>query len=136
MLLINTLDAYLLGKCPPEYTHLLDIDTLPRPEVTFVIARVEGAAVGCGAMRQHDHDFIEIKRMTVRPHARGHRVGAGVLRLLEQLGRNESFPLARLETVARQPEALRLYERAAYRRVGPFGGQAESGPSIFPERAL
>ena len=134
--LVAALDAYLLDLYPPEHNHLLSIDALLAPEVTFVVARTTAAAAGCGALLRHGRDFIEIKRMFVRPQFRGHRIGDAVLRFLEQLGLHEGYRLAKLETGVRQPEALRLFERAGYRPAGPFGGYAENGTSVFLERTL
>jgi GNAT superfamily N-acetyltransferase len=87
-------------------------------------------------MLRHGRHFIEMKRMFVRPQARGQRFGQAILHFLEQLGRNESFVLARLETGIHQAEAMRLYEGAGYRRVGAFGSYADNGVSIFFERDL
>jgi L-2-amino-thiazoline-4-carboxylic acid hydrolase len=44
--------------------------------------------------------------------------------------------LLRLETGNRQPEALRLYERAGYRRIAPYGEYEANGTSIFMEKRM
>lgn len=134
--LIAELDDYLIALYPPEDNHLLSIDELMQPEVTFVVARAEGSVLGCGAMVRRGSEYIELKRMFVRPGNRGRRIGERILRHLEELGRREGFPLARLETGIRQPEALRLYERAGYRLIPPFGDYAPSDTSVFMERRL
>jgi len=134
--LLDALDAYLMSLYLPEHSHILGIEALEKPEVTFVMARAEGSVVGCGALLRHEREFVEIKRMFVRPDARGRRIGESILRSLEQVARDESFAWARLETGIHQPEALRLYERCGYRRIGPFGAYADNGTSVFYERSL
>ncbi len=134
--LIAELDGYLSALYSPEQNHLLSAEVLLQPEVTFVVARAEGSVLGCGAIVRRGREYIEVKRMFVRPGNRGRRIGERILRHLEELGRKEGFALARLETGIRQPEALRLYERAGYRAIPAFGDYAPSGLSVFMERAL
>jgi putative acetyltransferase len=42
--------------------------------------------------------------------------------------------LFRLETGCLQPEALRFYERAGYKRRGPFGSYGPDPNSVFMEK--
>jgi putative acetyltransferase len=72
----------------------------------------------------------------VDPAVRGRRVGVALLQRLEQQLREEGRVLALLETGADQHEAVRLYERAGYRRRGPFGGYPDNGLSLFFAKAL
>jgi putative acetyltransferase len=50
--LIAELDAYLATLYPPENNYLLSVEDLLLPEVIFLVARREGRAVGCGALRR------------------------------------------------------------------------------------
>jgi GNAT superfamily N-acetyltransferase len=74
--------------------------------------------------------------MYVRPAARGHGVGAAILRSLEGEAGRLGAVRVRLETGPRQPEAIALYERAGYRRVPCFGPYAEVEDSLCYERSL
>jgi GNAT superfamily N-acetyltransferase len=97
-------------------------DDFLAPEGTFVVAEVDGAAVGCGAFRRHDGlDVAEIKRMYVRPAARGRGVGRAVLEDLERRAAAAGYRRVVLETGARQPEAIALYASAGYREIEPYG---------------
>lgn len=131
--LLSDLDAYLMALYPPEHIHILSVGELLRPGVTFVAARDRGAVIGCGALVRREG---EIKRMYVEPGSRGRRIAETILRSLEELGASEGLGVLRLETGVLQPEALRLYERAGYRRVGPFGDYAANGTSIFMEKRI
>ena len=48
--LIDELDQYLIGLYDPEENHLLDIESLRAPDVSFYVARVDGVALACGAL--------------------------------------------------------------------------------------
>src|SRR5260221_13477870 len=80
--LIELLDGYLLALYPPESNHLLPIDALRQPDVTFLTASVEGQVAGCGAFVNRKWEYAEVKRMFVLPEFRGWKVGR---RLLEEL---------------------------------------------------
>lgn len=120
---------------PPEHIHILSVAELLRPEVAFVAARDRGAVIGCGALVRR-HGYGEIKRMYVAPGSRGRRIAETILRALEALCASEGLGVLRLETGIRQPEALRLYARAGYRRIGPFGDYAASADSVFMEKRI
>jgi len=134
--LIEQLDAYLAGLYPPQSNHLLSVEALRQPGVTFLLARVDDQAAGCGALVNRGGAYAEVKRMFVLPEFRGLKVGHFLLDALESLARDAGLALARLEAGVFQPEALRLYERAGYLRRGPFGDYPEDSLSVFMEKRL
>jgi putative acetyltransferase len=133
---IEQLDEYLLRLYPTESNHLLPVEALRQPGVTFLLARVDGQAAGCGAFVDRDGEYAEIKRMFVLPEFRGLKVGRLLLDELESLARDAGLALARLEAGIFQPEAMRLYERAGYLRRGPFGDYPKDSLSVFMEKRL
>lgn len=134
--LIEALDAHQKPLYPPESHHGIDIAALSRPEVVFVVARDRtDTATGCGAV-VIDATQGEIKRMFVRPAARGCGLGAALLLRLEHEAAERGCTVMRLETGVRQPEAIGLYARGGYRHRGPFGDYAEDPHSVFMEKAL
>ncbi len=134
--LVAQLDQYLVQLYPPESNHLLSIESLRQPNVTFLVARVEGQAAGCGAFVNQPGDYAEIKRMFVLPPFRGMNLGRRILAELERLIRAAGLSIARLETGIAQSEALRLFERSGYRRRGPFGEYRDDPLSVFMEKSL
>ena len=74
------------------------------PTGAFVVARLDGDPVGCGALRRRDAALAEVKRMYVRPHARRLGVSRLVLAELERLAADLGYRRLRLETGLRQPE--------------------------------
>jgi GNAT superfamily N-acetyltransferase len=87
----------------------------------FVVARLDGQPVGCGALRPMDAATAEIKRMFVAANARRRGVGRAILAELERLAAEHGYRTLRLETGNRQPEAVALYERHGFRRIPAFG---------------
>ena len=145
--LLVELDAYLyriypVDEFPPEINHILDPQALTHPSVTFVVAWAADEAVGCGAMRRvvdkkgDDGTYGEIKRMFVKPEARGHRIAEKILNHLDAVARGEGITRLLLESGVRQPEALRLYERCGYSVRGIFGGYSDEFVSVFMEKLL
>lgn len=134
--LIGQLDRLMTSLYPAESNHLLSVDALRQPNVTFHIASVAGAVAGCGAVVNQGEEYAEIKRMFVSPEFRGLKLGRRILEVLENYARASGLALARLETGVYQPEALLLYERAGYQPCGPFGDYSEGPLSIFMEKKL
>lgn len=135
-LLVEELDRYLSQLYPAESNHLLSVEALRQPGVTFFVARVAGKVVGCGALVIHPEEYAELKRLFVLPECRGLGIGYRLLQEREAYARAAGLSLIRLETGISQPEALRLYERAGYQRRGPFGSYGEDPVSVFLEKRL
>ena len=134
---LAALDAYLASLYEPEANHILSIEELLAPDVTFLAAWRGDRVVATGAVRRKvDSDHGEVKRMYVEPSLRGQRIGSRLLSALEGELRSQGVALARLETGAAQFEAVRLYERCGYTRCGPFGGYPDNGLSLFLEKRL
>jgi putative acetyltransferase len=134
--LIERLDIFMSSLYPAESNHLLSVEALRQPNVTFLTAGVDGEVAGCGAFVNQGGKYAEIKRMFVLPEFRGLKLGRRILEELENRARASGLALARLETGIHQPEALLLYERAGYQRRGPFGDYSEDPLSIFMEKKL
>jgi GNAT superfamily N-acetyltransferase len=114
--------------------------TVP-PEVldeggAFVLAWSGAEAVGCGAIHRVGADLGEVKRMYVAPAARGRGVGRAILDALEDLAREVGYARLRLETGARQPAAMRMYERAGYRRTECYDAYATDPLSVCYEKRI
>ena len=106
----------------------------------FVVAydAASETPIGCGGFRdlRDDQPTVEIKRMYVRPQYRGRKIGQLILRDLEARARQWGAVRVRLETGSRQPEAVRLYEGAGYRRIPNFGDYVDDLSNLCFERTL
>ncbi|HEY6922362.1 MAG TPA: GNAT family N-acetyltransferase [Steroidobacteraceae bacterium] len=134
--LLEASDTYMAELYPAESNHMLDVSELCRPEVTFLVARVEGRAMGCGAIVESAEGWAEIKRMFVSPLARGRSLGRRLLQKLEETAISKGIPLLRLETGIKQPEALALYRSAGFVEIEPFGKYRPDPLSLFMEKPL
>ncbi len=141
--LLESLDRYLQSLYPPDANHIMSVQELLDPAVSFVVARDGGRIVGTGAVRRVPGEsatggerYGEIKRMYVDPTVRGKRIGSRLLEALEDKLVAEDITLALLETGAEQTQAVRLYERSGYTLRGPFGGYPDNGLSVFYAKVL
>jgi putative acetyltransferase len=134
--LIADLDAYQDTLYPAEARYALDMASLTKSNVIFMVARDgEGAAVGCGAV-VITGNVGELKRMYVRPHNRGQGVARSVLVALEAASLAAGCEELLLETGPYQPEALAFYSKQGYKKCGPFGGYADHPLSVFMGKHL
>ena len=90
------------------------------PKSAFLVARVEGEAVGCGALVPMEDDVVEIKRMFVLPEQRGHGIAKKILDRLQDLAQQFDYDRIRLETGTKQPESIALYGKSGFYRVPNF----------------
>jgi putative acetyltransferase len=134
--LIADLDAYQDTLYPPEARYALDLASLKKSNVIFVVARDgDGLAVGCGAVVIADA-VGELKRMYVRPQNRGQGVARRLLLALEASSSSVGCEALRLETGPYQPEALAFYDKQGYERCGAFAGYADHPLSVFMAKQL
>jgi len=138
--LIDELDRTLAGEYLPEQRHGLSLDAVFQPHVRFFIARLDGIAMGCGGVALFE-PFGEVKRMYVRAVARGRGNAPALLSRIELKATNSGLDVLRLETGERQLAAMRLYERAGFRRCDAFGEYGSMAPdaiatSVFFEKPL
>lgn len=90
------------------------------PRGIFLLARIDGTPVGCGALRTLERGVGEIRRMFVSPEARGSGLGRRILVALEDEARLRGHHTVRLDTSEELAEAQALYENAGYVRVPAY----------------
>jgi DNA-binding MarR family transcriptional regulator/GNAT superfamily N-acetyltransferase len=93
------------------------------PSGAFLLARLRGEPVGCGAVKHHAGAPSEIKRMWIAEPARGLGLGRRMLEELELRARAAGAPAARLETNRALVEAIALYRSSGYAEVAPFNDE-------------
>jgi GNAT superfamily N-acetyltransferase len=121
--LIEALNAELSGASPEAgATHLgLVPEEVSGRQGAFLVVYVDGAPVGCGAVRLMDPATGELKRMYVAPVLRGMGLGR---RLVDALGVEARALGARrmvLETGIRQAAAIALYRRCGFESIHLYG---------------
>jgi GNAT superfamily N-acetyltransferase len=131
--LIERLDTELNTRSDVSHNFFhLGADETAQGRGVFLVARLDGEPVGCGATRLIADDTAEIKRMFVGPDARGMKVGQAILHELESHARRLGATRAALETglVETHPEAQAIYRRAGYVEIPCWGEYAESPISV------
>lgn len=87
------------------------------PAGCFMLARLNGQPVGCGALKKLDSRTGEIKRMWVAPKLRGLGLARRLLEALEAYARSSGLTRVCLDTNRALPEAHALYRKAGYREI-------------------
>ena len=96
------------------------VEDMAPPSGLFVIARLDGDAVGCGGFKRVDRATGEIKRVWTAPSARGLGVARRMLRALEAAAREAGVKTLRLDTNRALTEAHALYRSEGYLEIARF----------------
>lgn len=135
--LVAELDADLTvrygGGGDPVHAPAAEFDG---PGGQMLVASVGGEPVGCVGLRRIDDRTAELKRMYVRPHARGRGIARALLAACEREAIELGYQLMWLETGTMQPEAVTLYLTSGYEPVPAFGQYAGQSLSVHLGRVL
>jgi GNAT superfamily N-acetyltransferase len=99
----------------------IDSEQFGPPYGAFLVATIDGVAIGCAGLRRHGEDVVEIKRMFVRSAHRRHGHARNLLLALEDRARDNGFRRVVLETGLAQPEAIAFYTSEGYLPIAGFG---------------
>ena len=94
-----------------------DPGELVPPRGVFVIARLDGEAIGCGGLKITGPGSGEIKRMWVASSARGLGIAQRLLEALETQAVDRELHTLRLDTNRALTAARALYARNGYREI-------------------
>ncbi len=109
---IVTAHSFSSSLHPAEGRHVLTLEALAAPGVTFCVARRAGGAAGTGALIRHDPGARQDQEVCPEPVWRGSSIGCQILADIEAALREaESHRLA-VETGIRKTQALGLYRGA------------------------
>lgn len=133
--LIAELNRALLVLTPPEHCYHMTPEEMAEPSTTVFVARDNGQAVACGALKRYGR-IGEVKRMYTRPEYQGRGIGGQIVARIEELACAEGLTQLVLETGDRHYAAYRVYERAGFRRCGPVLDYPDSVWSVFYEKPL
>jgi ribosomal protein S18 acetylase RimI-like enzyme len=97
------------------------------PRGRLLLADADGGAVGCMALRPHDDEIGELKRLYVRPSARGRGAGRLLCETMIAEARAIGYRRLVLDTVSTMTAAIRLYESLGFRDVEPYNEHPIAG---------
>jgi ribosomal protein S18 acetylase RimI-like enzyme len=105
------------------------------PTGALWVAWVEGEALGCVALQEIGPGTAELKRMYVRPQARGRGVGRRLTEHALAAARAQGYARLCLGTRTTAHAAQRLYASIGFRRIAPYR-PIEFGDTWFYELLL
>lgn len=114
------LDARFDGGFDPARGGPADAGEFEPPDGLFLVARLDGQAVGCGALRVTARGVGEIKRMWVATSARGLGIAQRMIDALERHAARLGLDRLQLDTNRSLGEARALYARNGYREVARY----------------
>ncbi len=120
-------------QSPPESRHVLNLNGLKKPEITFWSIWKGVDLVGCVALKHGDHTWGEIKSMKVAPQYTGHGLGKLMLEHVVQQGKARGYRWLKLETgsMAYFEPARQLYRRYGFTECLPFGNYQADSNNVF-----
>jgi putative acetyltransferase len=133
-----------------EYAQSLDIDLgfqgfeeelagLPgvysRPTGCLLLGAMGDRSVGCVGVRRLEEDICEMKRLYVRPEARGEGAGQALAEAAVAFGRAAGYQAMRLDTLSTMVAARALYRQLGFREVAPYRYNPVPG-ALFMELVL
>ena len=97
------------------------------PSGRLLLALRDDVAVGCVALRAVDGTRCEMKRLYLRPGARGSGLGRALVERLLSEARAEGYGEVVLDTLPSMAEAQRMYERFGFRDIPPYRANPVAG---------
>ena len=103
-----------------------DVDDYIEPGGRFLLVTRDNAVIGCGAVRTMTPEVGEVKRMWIRPDARGAGLGGRLLGALVDESRALGHTTLLLDTNAVLTEALALYARHGFEPVERYNDNPDA----------
>jgi putative acetyltransferase len=131
--LLKTHVAFCRATSPPESTHVLDLDALRSPDITFWSAWDSSGLLGCAALKALDPTHGEVKSMHTAARHRGRGVGLELLKQIVGEARVRGYRRLSLETgsMSAFASARALYTRFGFVECAPFGDYRLDPNSVF-----
>jgi len=117
--LIKAFDTYLWERYPELKCNYWGNNIIElNPNV--VVIYLNEKPLACGCFKKYDKNTVEIKRMFVAPEARGLGLAQRILQELELWAQELGYSFSILETLYKQKEAIRLYQKVGYTIVDNY----------------
>jgi GNAT superfamily N-acetyltransferase len=117
-----------LASLPGDYNWALGKGCL-------LIGLDHGKPVGCVGCRPFQGATCEMKRLYVRPEARGTGIGEALARAVIDEARRLGYEAMRLDSLPFMEKAVQLYERLGFQKIDPYRHNPIEG-TVFMELKL
>ena len=105
------------------------------PQGRVLLAQIDAEIVGCVAMRPLEGTICEMKRLYVRPSARGQQVGWKLASLICQVAKETGYSRIRLDTIPGMEAAQEIYASLGFKAIPAYVFNPVDGV-IYLERDL
>jgi len=135
-------DVELVRALFREYADSLGVDlsfqgfegelaALPGGYDAVLVARTGGAAAGCVGVRPLEPGVCEMKRLYVRPSARGTGLGRALAEAAVARARGLGYERMRLDTLPSMGAAQELYRSLGFVEIAPYRHNPIAGSSFL-----
>jgi pimeloyl-ACP methyl ester carboxylesterase/GNAT superfamily N-acetyltransferase len=104
----------------PDVPPRMDPRDVEPPDGRWLVAYRAGHAVGCAGLKRIDDRAAEVKRIYVRPEARGAGVARALITGLEAAARDAGYDTIRLDTGAQQQASVALFRSCGYEPIADY----------------
>jgi tRNA pseudouridine38-40 synthase len=112
-----------------------ELETLPFPyqfpEGEILIARLNGYVVGVVALKKIESGVCEMKRLYVKPAARGLGIGNQLVTEILKVSKDLGYRLMKLDTLERLKAAVKLYNDFGFSQTKPYNYNPETDILYF-----
>jgi putative acetyltransferase len=115
--------------CFPDFEQ--ELAALPGGYEALLVARLEGEVAGCAALKRLPDGTCEMKRLYVRPGARGSGTGRVLVEALIARARELGYATMRLDTLPTMDAARALYLSVGFRPVERYNDNPIPGVLFF-----
>jgi putative acetyltransferase len=91
------------------------------PSGALLLARIATGPAGCVALRTLDPSVLEMKRLYVRPSARGMGLGKRLVEAVISIAKQSGCTELRLDTLETMESAQALYRAHGFVEIPPYG---------------
>ncbi len=103
----------------------------PRGRLLLALAD-DGAAAGCGALRDLGNGVGEMKRLFVRPAFRGQRLGWQLAEMILDEARALGYEQIRLDTLpGKMDQAIAMYRVLGFKDIAPYYNNPVAGAAFM-----